>query len=78
MLASASAALLALAPSAEDNENVAGWLDVAGVWWLWSQTLQTSTPAMKLHAARANCRVGIFILLLWLGCCDAVKRPNCD
>jgi hypothetical protein len=38
MLASASAALLALAPSAEDNENVAGWLDVAGVWWLWSQT----------------------------------------
>jgi hypothetical protein len=38
MLARASAALLALAPSAEDNENVTGWLDVAGAGWLWSQT----------------------------------------
>jgi hypothetical protein len=38
MLASVSAALLALAPSAEDNENVAGWLDVAGERWLWSHT----------------------------------------
>jgi|GEM_PF-5213266 hypothetical protein len=38
MLASASAALLALAPSAEDNESVTGWLDVVDASWLWSQT----------------------------------------